>query len=90
MKSTFGKTGYAFWVSVAEISGCNASTTCEREGLIRTRVLQLLGVLLRDDARQIQHSRALQQKGRRVDQLLNRVHGFEEAGLNVADEQRGI
>lgn len=52
---------------------------CEREGLIRTRVLQLLGVLLCDNARQIQHSRALQQKGRRVDQLLNRVHGFEEA-----------
>lgn len=90
MKSTFGKTGYAFCVSVAEISGCNASTTCEREGLIRTRVLQLLGVLLCDNARQIQHSRALQQKGRCVDQLLNRVHGFEEAGLNVTDEQRGI
>ena len=90
VKSTFGKTGYAFCVSEAEISGCRASTRHDCEGLNRTRVLQLLGVLLRDDARQIQRSRALQQERSRIDQLLNRVHGFEEARLNVADEQRSI
>ena len=55
-----------------------------------TCVLQLFRVLLGYDAWQVQNARTLQQKRSRSDQLLNGIHGFEEARLDVTHEQRGI